>query len=115
MKTRVNRARRLLDGQTFTDPAIEIAILERAGEFAALPIKTQSDLRSALRLYREWNEEKSVKAEAKTRTIPPQEIGIPEEPAIAVSLTSIGEGRSAENAENGVSTQQWSPDPWTTN
>jgi DNA (cytosine-5)-methyltransferase 1 len=60
-KTRVNRARRLLAGRTFADPAMEIAALERVDEFLSLPVKTQSDLRSALRLYREWLEEKAAR------------------------------------------------------
>lgn len=61
-KTRVNRARRLLSGRTFVDSAMEVAALERVDEFISLPIKTRSDLRSALRLYREWLEERSMRS-----------------------------------------------------
>jgi DNA (cytosine-5)-methyltransferase 1 len=73
-KTRVNRARRLLAGRTFADPAIEIAALERVGEFVSLPIKTQSDLRSALRLYREWLEEKASRSAGKAPKAAPEPI-----------------------------------------
>jgi DNA (cytosine-5)-methyltransferase 1 len=53
-KTRLNRARRLLGGKTFADFAREIATLEAVEGFAALPVATRSDLRKALRLYRDW-------------------------------------------------------------
>lgn len=53
-RTRVNRARRLLGGRTFADGAAEIAALEAAEGFDALTTGTKSDLRRALRLYREW-------------------------------------------------------------
>lgn len=56
-KTRLNRARRLLRGKTFANAALEIAALEAVAGFAALPIATRSDLRKALRLYREWQTE----------------------------------------------------------
>ena len=54
VKTRVNRARRLLGGRTFVDQATEMAALEQADGFAGLPVGTRSELRSALRAYREW-------------------------------------------------------------
>lgn len=53
-KTRLNRARRLLGGRTFADATLEIDALETADGFVSLPIATRSDLRKALRLYREW-------------------------------------------------------------
>ncbi|MCT8989634.1 DNA cytosine methyltransferase [Chelativorans sp. SCAU2101] len=56
-KSRVNRARRLLGGRTFADPVAELAALEAADGFASLPPGTRSDLRAALRLYREWKDE----------------------------------------------------------
>lgn len=54
VKTRVNRARRLLSGRTFAEPAAELAALEQAEGFKRLPVKTKSDLRCAIRLYAEW-------------------------------------------------------------
>ncbi|MBN9074567.1 MAG: DNA cytosine methyltransferase [Rhizobiales bacterium] len=56
-KSRVNRARRLLGGRTFPDLAGELAALDAVEAFAALPTGTRSDLRKALRLYREWQEQ----------------------------------------------------------
>ncbi|QDL99523.1 DNA cytosine methyltransferase [Rhodopseudomonas palustris] len=53
-KTRLNRARRLLDGRTFANASIEIAMLEATEGFLCLPTGTRSDLRKALHLYREW-------------------------------------------------------------
>jgi DNA-cytosine methyltransferase len=53
-KSRVNRARRLLSGRTFADLAMELSALEAVEGFASLKAGTQSDLRRALRLYREW-------------------------------------------------------------
>lgn len=54
VKSRVNRARRLLGGRTFADPAAEGAALEAIPGFAALSAGTRSDLRIALRLLCEW-------------------------------------------------------------
>lgn len=56
-KSRVNRARRLLGGRTFADSAAELAALDIAEGFNSLPAGTRSDLRRALRLYREWRAE----------------------------------------------------------
>lgn len=66
-KSRVNRARRLLGGRTFADAAAELAALDAVDAFAALPTGTRFDLRTALRLYREWQAEpkgRRVKAAA---------------------------------------------------
>ncbi|MGO7273904.1 DNA cytosine methyltransferase [Rhizobium ruizarguesonis] len=71
----VNRARRLLGGKTFASAAEELAALERTSPFSFLPIeaqrkganvkdftkgtlgvKSKSDLRVALRLYREFED-----------------------------------------------------------
>ncbi len=60
-KSRVNRARRLLGGRTFADAAAELAALEAANGFGSLPTGTRSDLRTALRLYREWQAQPKVK------------------------------------------------------
>ncbi|MER9243128.1 DNA cytosine methyltransferase [Mesorhizobium sp. M0633] len=56
-RSRVNRARRLLGGRTFADAAAELAALDAVDAFAALATGTRSDLRTALRLYREWQAE----------------------------------------------------------
>lgn len=53
-KSRINRARRILNGRTFADAAAEIAALEMAVAFSSLSTGTRSDLRVALRLYRSW-------------------------------------------------------------
>lgn len=53
-RSRINRARRLLGGRTFADAAAELAALDALEGYAALPTGTRSDLRAALRLYREW-------------------------------------------------------------
>ncbi|TPL45351.1 DNA cytosine methyltransferase [Mesorhizobium sp. B2-4-6] len=68
-KSRVNRARRLLGGRTFADAAAELAALDTAEAFAALPTGTRSDLRAALRLYREWQAE--PKRGRKVEAVPP--------------------------------------------
>ncbi|NNH58868.1 DNA cytosine methyltransferase [Rhizobium laguerreae] len=56
-KAQAGRARRLLDGRTFADPAMELAALESVGEFQSLRKGTQSDLRQALRLLAEYQAE----------------------------------------------------------
>jgi len=54
VKSRVNRARRLLHGRTYADIALELAELEDTVEFATLDVRQKSDLRAALRLYHEY-------------------------------------------------------------
>ncbi|KQZ55115.1 hypothetical protein ASD54_07500 [Rhizobium sp. Root149] len=56
VKSRVNRARRLLHGRTYADIAMELAALENTVDFALLDVRTKSDLRAALRLYHEFVE-----------------------------------------------------------
>lgn len=51
VKSRVNRARKLLHGRTFASIAMELATLEDTVDFASLDVRTKSDLRAALRLY----------------------------------------------------------------
>jgi DNA (cytosine-5)-methyltransferase 1 len=64
-KSRLNRARRLLGGRTFSNAAVEIAALEAVQEFANLPTGTRSDLRKALQLYRAWQAEPKQRREMK--------------------------------------------------
>jgi DNA (cytosine-5)-methyltransferase 1 len=54
VRSRVNRARRLLHGRTYADIAMELAALEDTVDFASLDVRTKSDLRAALRLYHEF-------------------------------------------------------------
>ncbi|MDK4723110.1 DNA cytosine methyltransferase [Rhizobium sp. CNPSo 3968] len=54
--SRLNRARKILDGRTFDNIDAEIAALEASKSFKPLDIKQKSDLRSALRLYSEWRQ-----------------------------------------------------------
>jgi DNA (cytosine-5)-methyltransferase 1 len=54
VKSRVNRARRLLHGRTYADIAMELAALEDTVDFATLDVRTKSDLRAALRLHHEF-------------------------------------------------------------
>ncbi|WP_261329914.1 DNA cytosine methyltransferase [Rhizobium leguminosarum] len=58
IKSRVNRARRLLHGRTYQDIALELAELEDTADFASLDVRTKSDLRAALRLYHEYMSER---------------------------------------------------------
>lgn len=58
IKSRVNRARRLLHGRTYADIALELAELEDTADFAALDVRQKSDLRAALRLYHEYMSER---------------------------------------------------------
>lgn len=69
-KSRLNRARRLLGGRTFSNAALEIAALEAVDEFANLPTGTRSDLRKALQLYREWQVAPKGRRRAKMTTVP---------------------------------------------
>lgn len=55
IKSNLGRARFMLFGRTFTDAAQEIAALEAAPGFADLRQGTRSDLRQALRLYRDYH------------------------------------------------------------
>lgn len=61
VKSQVNRARKILGGRTFADIVLELAALETAQGFVALPTKTKSDLRAALRMHAEWRAEKATK------------------------------------------------------
>ena len=58
VKSRVNRARRLLHGRTYQDIALELAELEDTVDFASLDVRQKSDLRAALRLYHEYMSER---------------------------------------------------------
>jgi len=58
-KSRLNRARRFLNGRTFADAAVELSALESVPDFARLSKGMRSDLRAALRLCREWQTESS--------------------------------------------------------
>lgn len=60
IKSRVNRARRLLHGRTYQDIALELAELEDTADFATLDVRTKSDLRAALRLYHEYTSERPL-------------------------------------------------------
>lgn len=69
-KTRINRARRLLLGRTFQDAHVEAGALEGNPTFQMLPSGTRTDLRTALRLYREWSvasERESSRAQSDCR------------------------------------------------
>jgi len=50
----IRRARALLGGRTFADPALELATLEATPDFAALRPNVRSDLRRGLTLYAEY-------------------------------------------------------------
>ncbi len=54
VRSRVNRARKLLHGRTYADIAMELAALEDTVDFASLDVRTKSDLRAALRLHHEF-------------------------------------------------------------
>jgi DNA (cytosine-5)-methyltransferase 1 len=54
IKANVGRARYILLGRTFFDAIQEIAALEASQGFSELPTTTKSDLRKALRLYRDF-------------------------------------------------------------
>lgn len=69
-KSRLNRARRLLGGRTFSNGALEIAALEGVEEFTGLPTGTRSDLRKALQLYRDWQAEPTRRKKSKNTTTP---------------------------------------------
>lgn len=56
IRTKINKARRLLGGRMIADTAVEIATLEGVGEFMRLPTKTQSALRVSLRLHAEFRQ-----------------------------------------------------------
>lgn len=64
-KSRVNRARRLLGGRTFADAAAELMALDATEGFRSLTTGTRSDLRKALRLYRQWQAEPKARRKAK--------------------------------------------------
>ncbi|KQS75176.1 hypothetical protein ASG25_20670 [Rhizobium sp. Leaf384] len=57
MRTKTNRARRMLGGRIFADTAVEIAALEGMTSFKELPVKTQSALRVSLRTHARFREE----------------------------------------------------------
>lgn len=53
-KSQLLKARRLLDGRTFKDMALELVRLEALPEFQAIAPKLRSDLRAAVRLYADF-------------------------------------------------------------
>ncbi|MBD8877659.1 DNA cytosine methyltransferase [Roseibium polysiphoniae] len=55
-KSQLNRARRLLKGRTFSNPALEIAELDADPQYQSLPDSTRSDLKKALQLNVEWQD-----------------------------------------------------------
>jgi DNA (cytosine-5)-methyltransferase 1 len=67
-KSRLNRARRFLNGRTFADAAIELSTLESIPGFARLSKGMRSDLRAALRFYREWQAEAKSLKQTKPKT-----------------------------------------------
>lgn len=69
-KSRLNRARRLLKGRTFAEALAELAALDAVEEFRNLTTGTRSDLRSALRLYREWQAEPRARRKGKVAANP---------------------------------------------
>jgi DNA (cytosine-5)-methyltransferase 1 len=73
-KSRLNRVRRLLGGRTFADAGAEMATLEGTEAFAALPTATRSDLRKAVRLYRDWERDvEARRARRRDRSVKPVE------------------------------------------
>lgn len=54
IRTRVNAARRMLEGRMYANIALEIQALEASDGFDALSVREQSDLRAALRLHHEY-------------------------------------------------------------
>lgn len=56
VKANVNRARRLLGGRTYAERALEIGKLEMVDGYDRLPTQTRSDLRTALRLYANYQD-----------------------------------------------------------
>jgi len=73
VKASAGRARHLLGGRTFADPALEIAALVAVKEFSALKKGTRSDLRQALRLHAEFLISKHTKTKSPTKTTAPLE------------------------------------------
>lgn len=77
IKSRVNAGRRLLGGRTFASIAMEIGTLETTPEFECLSVRAKSDIRSSLRMHREYlqylldaaalAEEKSTERKARKR------------------------------------------------
>jgi DNA (cytosine-5)-methyltransferase 1 len=61
VKSHLNRARRILNGRTFADAALEVLAIEATPSFEELPKGTKSDLRQALRLYAEFKVEKDTR------------------------------------------------------
>ncbi|RED25791.1 DNA (cytosine-5)-methyltransferase 1 [Rhodopseudomonas thermotolerans] len=68
-KSRLNRTRRLLDGRTFKNGALELAALEEVEQFKTMPTGTRSDLRKSLGLYREWLSQPPIKRRANSRSV----------------------------------------------
>lgn len=64
IRANINRARRMLGGRTFHEAAREIATIEAVDEFKAARKQVQTDLRSALRLYAEFQDQEHGKRDA---------------------------------------------------
>ncbi len=75
VKASAGRARHLLGGRTFADPALEIAALEAVQEFSALKKGTRSDLRQALRLNAEFQDSKKTRQGKRAKTLTPVVVG----------------------------------------
>ncbi|MEF3134592.1 DNA cytosine methyltransferase [Rhizobium sp. 268] len=57
VRSRVNAARRVLQGKTFANPTHEIGALEAALEVTDMSVSKKSDIRSALRLHRAFTDD----------------------------------------------------------
>ncbi|MCD2175359.1 DNA cytosine methyltransferase [Rhizobium sp. C4] len=95
VKANLNRARRLLGGRTFVEPALEIHTLETSEQFQCMSAGTKSDLRQALRLYAEYLAQKqATERNPRDRNInifkrASTEVGVPDRMADA-ALTGDG-------------------------
>lgn len=107
IKSRVNRARRLLHGRTYQDIALELAELEDTADFASLDVRTKSDLRAALRLYHEYMSQRPLskyahKIEKRKKREKPQPV-MPDfgrRPHVAdVSLTDVAPTESSSDTK----------------
>eukprot|EP00913_Durusdinium_trenchii_P026873 g25208.t1 len=115
IKSRARRARKILDGRTYADLTLELAALENKPDFAALNVRSRSDLRAALRLYHEYAStlppSKYATKIDKGRNRPAPGGGFGRRPAETLLVGTpvervVGEPRHAHNWRNHMSKQK---------
>lgn len=111
VKSRVNRARRLLHGRTYADIALELAELEDTVDFATLDVRQKSDLRAALRLYHEYMSDRPLSKYAR-KILKKGEKPMPPMPDFGrrPHATKVSDVAPSESSDKTKLRRRWAPE-----